>query len=509
MLKVDQLARIHDTVWYLNLKDPLYDVVGNISILQSSAAPIYKDCIYISATSSTWHDAKMIYLKNLNMICGKHMTFRFFYKTSALVADTKFFIDFTSPTTTATYVTISVPNGTSDWTEFSQEILVPHDATISRLRIVASPSTGQCWLNGIRFTSILHNKARPSIDPTFNPPGFNMRGFYMPSQFRDTSGAYQRLRTNWNTNVVRFGLEYNEGFDLEITDLDNAQQYDAWMLDKLSKLDLSINYARNNNIKIILDMHTMLGGNNRYPKSNLIVEYNGLSYDRYIYWWKYIANKYKGNDTFHAFDLMNEPADAWWPRSHGPSEKTWWDCQVDAAREIRKIDPTRTLIFETNNYASCYRFDGLDKFPFDNCYPSVHIYEPGEFTANDSTLVYPGLLVNGEVVNKAFFYKILQPLRDYQLAYKYPSVFVGEFATHRWKNSTAQWLRDLIDIFDEWNWVWSYFGYCDADQYGSQGWAAIDLQLDNRQDIDIIANPPSDRALVVSASMTQNTNPYL
>ena len=504
------MARIHDTIWYLDPINPLSNITGNVSFIYSSASPIYKYCIYISATSSTWHAADMTKLKNLNMICGKHMTFRFYYKTSSLSADTKFFIDFTSPTTTATYITISVPNGTSDWTEFSQEIIVPSDATISKLRIVASPSSGQCWLNGIRFTSILQNKARPSIDKAFNPQGYNLRGFYMPTHFRDTSGAYQRLKTNWNANVVRLGLEHSEYVDNPIiTDFNNSQQYEAWMISKLQKLDLSLNYARNNNIKIILDMHTMLGGNNKTTQSNLLVEYNGLAYDRYIYWWKYIANKYKGNDTFHAFDLMNEPADAWQPRSHGPSQKTWWDCQIDAATEIRKIDPTRTLIFETNNYASCYRFDGLDKFPFDNCYPSVHIYEPGEFVANDATTVYPGLIINGETVNKNWLKNILTPLRNYQLAYKYPTVFVGEFATLRWKNSTAQWLKDLIEIFDEWNWVWSYFGYGDPDQYGSQGWTGVDLQLDNRQDIDVIASQPTDRALVVSASMTKNTNPYL
>ena len=70
-------------------------------------------------------------------------------------------------------------------------------------------------------------------------------------------------------------------------------------------------------------------------------------------------------------------------------------------------------------------------------------------------------------------------------------------------------MKDLIEIFDEWNWNWSYFNYGDPDQYGSQGWTGVDLQLDNRQDIDVIASQPTDRALVVSASMTKNTNPYL
>lgn len=504
------MLRIHDTVWSLDLgTNPLSNITGNVFYRPSSASPIFKDTIYISANNSGWHAGDIVNISNLNMIAGKYVTFRFNYKTSANTSDTKIFIDFTSSATSDTYIAVGIPSGTNDWKEYNQEIILPKDAKISNLRVVASPNSAQIWINSIRFTAILPYKNN-TIDHTFNPSGFNLRGFYVTAKYRDTSGMYQRLRTKWNANVVRFGIEHDPfGDNPVITDFNSIPQYDAWIVQKISALDNSIIYARNNNIKLIIDVHTNVGGNNKTPYSNLLVEYNGVFYERYIYWWKYIANRYNGNDAIHAFDLMNEPADAWNARPHGPSEKTWWDCQVDAATEIRKIDPNRRLIFETNNYDSCYRFEGLAPFPFDNCYPSVHIYEPTEFAANAATTTYPGLIVNGEVVNKQWLKNMLLPLRNYQLANKYPSVLVGEFSTLRWKNGVAQWLEDLISIFDEWNWTWTYFNYGDPDQYGSQGWSAVDLELDNREDIDVIASTPTDRALVLSASMVKNTNPYL
>lgn len=490
--------------------NPLTGIFGNAAYLTANDAPLNRNCIQVNANTNQWHLATIGNVGNLQMIAGKRVTVRFLYKTTALVGEAKLYLDFVATSTTDVYIPIGIPTGTADWTEYCQEILIPADATLQSIRLAGAPNSGLVSIAAIRFTNILQYEEKLPIDPSFTPQGFGLRGMYVGTKFRDNVGAYSRLRTRWNANVVRYGLEHAEATDVpNITDITNLTQYDAWMTGKLTLLDAALVLARNNGIKLIVDYHTMPGGNNILPKSNLLVEYDGRYWERYIYWWKVIASRYAGNDAIHAFDLMNEPADSWLPRSHGPSEKTWWDCQVDAATEIRKIDPTRILIFETNDYASPYRLDGLAKFPLDNCYPSIHVYNPGEFTANDATTTYPGLVVGGRVVNKQWLRELLQPVRDYQLRYRYPSVFVGEFATNRWKTGTAQWLDDLTSLFNEWNWTWTYFGFCDPDQYGSQGWSAVDLDLDNRQDQDVLAVTPTDRAQVIYNAMAGNTNPYL
>ena len=504
------MARIHDTVWALDFgTNPFSSFDGNASWKSSATAPLYRDCLTIVSNTAAWHAGTVTAIGNLRMIAGKWVTLRCFTKADALLANAKIFIDYTSATTTDTYLAVDIPSGTRDWTEYSQEIKLPSDADITRIRFVVNPNSGTISFMGLRFTALLQYPAMPPV-PADAPPGFGLRGLHVGGTFRDIPGAYSRLRTRWNANLVRFGLEHAEYTDNPIiTDFTSMAQYDAWITARIPSLDACLVNAKANNVKVILDYHTMPGGNNRTPQSNLMVEYSGVYWERYIYWWKFLANRYKGNDAIHAFDLMNEPADAWNPRSHGPAEKTWWDCQIDAATEIRKIDPSRTLIFETNNYASCYRFEGLAKFPFANAYPSVHLYEPTEFAANAATTTYPGLIVNGQVVNKQWLKNMLQPLRDYQLQCGYPSVFVGEFSTLRWKNGVAQWLADFTSIFNEWNWDWTYFNYGDPDQYGSQGWSDVDLDLENRQDLAVVASTPTDRAQAIFNAMAGNTNQYL
>ncbi len=59
--------------------------------------------------------------------------------------------------------------------------------------------------------------------------------------------------------------------------------------------------------------------------------------------------------------------------------------------------------------------------------------------------------------NKEFQKLILQPAREFQLKYNVP-IYVGEFSTVRWGDPemSARWLREAIEIFEEFGWSWSY-----------------------------------------------------
>ena len=48
-------------------------------------------------------------------------------------------------------------------------------------------------------------------------------------------------------------------------------------------------------------------------------------------------------------------------------------------------------------------------------------------------------------------------------------IYVGEFSAVRWtpENSSYRYLRDLIDLFEEYDWDWSYHAFREWD-----GWSA-------------------------------------
>ena len=62
---------------------------------------------------------------------------------------------------------------------------------------------------------------------------------------------------------------------------------------------------------------------------------------------------------------------------------------------------------------------------------------------------------------------MLQPVRDFQLAYNV-HIYAGEFSAIRWApgDSATQYLRDVIELFEEYGWDWSYHAYREWD-----GWS--------------------------------------
>jgi hypothetical protein len=54
--------------------------------------------------------------------------------------------------------------------------------------------------------------------------------------------------------------------------------------------------------------------------------------------------------------------------------------------------------------------------------------------------------------------KALQPVRDFQLAH-HVGIYVGEFSALRWAPGACNWLRDCIDLFEEYGWDWTYHAY--------------------------------------------------
>ena len=145
--------------------------------------------------------------------------------------------------------------------------------------------------------------------------------------------------------------------------------------------------------------------------------------------------------------------------------------QVRAAKAIRAIDPDRPIIFEVDHWDSAEGFKYLEPVDVPKVVYQVHMYHPGQFThqgihGNPADVSYPGN-ISGQACDKNTLRQHLAPVREFQLAYNV-HIYVGEFSAIRWApdNSAFRYLRDCIDIFEEYGWDWSYHAYREWD-----GWS--------------------------------------
>ena len=84
----------------------------------------------------------------------------------------------------------------------------------------------------------------------------------------------------------------------------------------------------------------------------------------------------------------------------------------------------------------------------------------GKLRPGEKPVVYPGR-INGEEFDQKKLRQILQPVRDFQLRYG-ARIYVGEFSAITWAPGAAQYLRDLIEIFENYHWDWSYHAFREA-----------------------------------------------
>ena len=66
-------------------------------------------------------------------------------------------------------------------------------------------------------------------------------------------------------------------------------------------------------------------------------------------------------------------------------------------------------------------------------------------------------MIEGKPRDKDALRRVLQPLRDWQRDYAV-QIYLGEFSAIRWapEDSAYRYLRDCIELFEEFGWDWSY-----------------------------------------------------
>ena len=387
--------------------------------------------------------------------------------------------------------------GTFDWRWLRFSARIGPDASDGEIDLGLQGSSGTAWFDTIKITVLRKPLVRPTPQP--NPsPAFRghdlprLRGVMSPNVFRDDD--LRVLGMEWKANVIRWQITRNWG--RAGTDRDLAE-YDHWLDGRLDELDRALEACRRYGIKVIVDMHSPPGG--RYTNNDLAIFNEPQYQDHWVALWERIARRYKGNAAIWGYDLINEP------QQNAPSPSGVADflgAQVRAAKAIRAIDPDVPLFIEAAEWDSAEGYSELEPVNIPNVIYEVHMYVPGEFTHQGVfgkwiPTTYPGKIGN-TMWDKEQLRKVLQPVREFQLAYNV-HIFVGEFSAIRWAPGAASYLRDCIDLFEEYGWDWTYHAYREWD-----GWS---VEHGSDPEDHNPSKEPTDRKILLLDWFGKNAQP--
>ena len=362
--------------------------------------------------------------------------------------------------------------GTFDWKRLGFTASVPSDVGEAWLILGLQESHGEVWFDDLKVTVEAVRPRRPKPDPNAGPPFrghalARLRGVMSPNTFSDES--LRVLGQEWKANLIRWQMTTRWAADYKHPQDYDLALYRQWVDAELTDLDKVLDACRRYGILVVVDLHSPPGG--RRPNKDLVMLHEPVYLDEFVSVWERIARRYKGHPAVWGYDLVNEPVQDE-PSAEGLPD--YLGAQVRAAKAIRAVDPDRPIIFEVDHWDSAEGFKYLEPVDIPKVVYQVHMYHPGQFThqgihGNPVGLRYPGE-IGGQVCDKNTLRQHLAPVREFQLAYNV-HIYVGEFSAIRWApdESAFRYLRDCIDLFEEYGWDWSYHAYRERD-----GWSVED-----------------------------------
>jgi hypothetical protein len=354
--------------------------------------------------------------------------------------------------------------GSFDWKTISFTATIPADATEASLLLGLEKTTGKAWFDDVKITALSIPRHRPGQSTT--GPVFTghevprLRGAMVSPTIKEAD--LRVLGGDWKANHLRWQLTWlNKEFDGG--DIDTPEAYDRWIDLSLSRLDALLPVARELGMLVTIDLHSTPGGSQ--GRINRIFSDKKWQ-DEFIKTWDKIARHYNGNPTIWGYDLANEPIEVWGNVDAVPEGlMDWHELATKTSQVVRAIDAKHAIIIEPTPGGDPGGFNELEPIPVPGIVYSVHMYKPHEFTHQGvggyakGPVYYPGEAA-GAKWDKEALRRALQPVRDFQRDYNV-QIYVGEFSAIRWApdDSAYNYLRDCIDIFEEYGWDWNYHAF--------------------------------------------------
>lgn len=328
-----------------------------------------------------------------------------------------------------------------------------------------------------------------------------MRGVMSPVRYRVNDIPDL---AKWNANLIRWQLRpspqkiYIPGVDQQKAERNRTTENFLDALDReLQTLDKVISQCREAGIMVMIDMHRVPGGSENLGEiqSEARMFNSEELAAEFIEAWRRIARRYRGNPVIYGYDLINEP------NQRRPCKIDYLTLQYQAAQAIREIDPDTPICIAASNWNGPRAFAFLHPLPLKNLIYNVHMYHPLRYTHQGvgGTWIrktWPGVFY-GKKWDKEVMRGYLAPVREFQRKYG-ARIVMSEFGVIRWAPNGADYLRDLLEIAEEYGWDWCYHAYREWS-----GWSA-EHSDDRGSETPDLNNP---RLKVLLEHFRKNTRP--
>lgn len=361
------------------------------------------------------------------------------------------------------YPQVSIPAGTFDWKRFSHTLRIPAGVEKASLVLGLEKVKGRVWFDEVEIRTGRIREGCKRSEVMFRGHDLDrLRGVMLGPVFREQD--IRDLALEWKANQIRWQLNWVPMKEAEDWAAD-SEAFDKWLDGALGECDKALDACEKYGLKVLVDLHTPPGGRTNGGVCRMFSEKRYQ--DKLIEVWGKIARRYKGRDVVYAYDLLNEAVEG----SVSAGLMNWRELATAAAKTIRQVDPGKPVVFEPSPWGGPDGFDALVPLDIDRVIYSFHMYKPHQFTHqgvydSKADLVYPGL-INGIRWDKESLRAAMAAAIDFQEEFNV-HIYVGEFSAIRWApdNSAYRYLRDAIELFEEYGWDWSYHAFREWD-----GWS--------------------------------------
>jgi len=391
---------------------------------------------------------------------------------------------------------VQIPHGTFEWIAFENSFRTPGDITGATLVVGLQKSDGAVLYDSVEVLVGRPQRAGKRSEAMFkghDRPRLRGMALGPNNELQDVID----LAEGWGVNLIRWQLNWTPLDDKQELSRD-LRAYDAWLLERLDVFDEVLATCEKYGIKVVLDLHSPPGGRAEDQAQRLFSKRRFQ--DKLVQVWARIARRYKGRDSIYAYDLVNEPYEG----TVAEGLLTWHELATKVARKIREFDPGKPVVVEPGPGGGPGGFDEFAPLNLDRVIYSFHVYEPHGFTyqgVNDrpTGVAYPGV-VTGLDWNKDRLREALIPALEFQREFNVP-LYIGEFSAVRWApdDGAYRYLRDLIDLFEEYGWDWTYHAF--------RRWEGWDAELDTDRENRTRGAEPTNRQELLMNWFSKNERP--
>ena len=346
--------------------------------------------------------------------------------------------------------------GSSEWVRVRGRALIPASQKSALLKLGLQGASGTVSYRNIRFYRL--SKAPVSL---FDLPASSIRKARYTKSIPRQRGAMGpgtdrvfpketvfRDLAAYGANHIRYQMNIPgvKGRELTMQELNDA------LTRHKNQIGTVLEYARKHHLGVALDLHSTYS----FPNTKKLFMATEEGRRLLLEFWKDVASRWKGHPALWGYNLLNEPHS----RVLSPSDPPLAKQYETVIAAIRKIDPVTPIIVESDAMSNPSMLPYLPVYEYDNIIYSVHFYYPGRFThqrdlSKRPFVRYPDPKTG---LTKEALRRTLEPVRKFQKLTG-ARIYVGEFSAIRWAPGADRYLRDCIDLFEEYGWDWAYHAF--------------------------------------------------